>query len=397
MKGYLLINWLAKLFNLCDVKIEYLRTKDKNEAFFAIPNCKNAKFILPLQNGLKGYWRGLDLYPAMLPKLVAKKSLMAISGLISPLLTKNHLELSCRSPGKAAQNLYELLSINNRNIDQIESFAVRKGSAGAGFKVIFQFQEKEGDIVSYIKVGDPVYRGGFLLSEKTILEYLNIYHNIVLTPKVSGHKENSTFSALEISPIKNIRYYPRPSYENVADLLGNLCNNTANDTKEITDTKKGALKLLDNYLKIEKTRKFVKNSLDYLSLTSFPRPLSHRDLAGWNLFFCKDGRIGILDWEFAKINHLPFQDLFHYLLHTTIHNTKLSPLESFKKVFEKSGAIRNAVDLYAEIIDLKDSELRRHLIVGYLWDWYSLESSRAGSELSQGEEYLEILNWLAEK
>lgn len=331
----------------------------------------------------------------MLPGLIIKKVSAALVGVASSVFTKNRLYFSCVGTGSPAQHLYDLLSVNKKGIDKVKSFAARTGSAGAGFKLIFQFQNRKNEVVSYIKVGDPVYRAPFLLNEKKILEYLNACSGGVQSPRAMGYKEHKTFSALEISAMKRIRYFPRPAHKNVSVLLANLCKKSASEGS--LEYGKEAEGLVERYLEKQKTREFVRNSIRYLTSHSFPRPLSHRDLAGWNLFFCENGKLGILDWEFARFNHLPFQDLFHYFLHTKIHNSRLSPVEAFRNVFEKSAAVRKAIDVYAGIVGISDPELQRHLMVGYLWDWYSLERSREGDSNVQGKEYLEILDWLAER
>lgn len=396
VENYSLINWLSELCDLCNIKINYFRTKEESETFFAIPSCKNAKLILPLQNGLKGYWRGLDLYPTISPRLAVKKSLMRIAGFGSLFLKERRIIFSGQGSGNPAQSLYELLSINSREVDQIRSFAVRKGSAGVGFKLIFQFQGENAQVVSYIKAVDPIYRRELLLNEKQVLEYLNSGCYEFIVPTIIGWKERESFSTLELSTIQNIKYYPHPSPRKVALVLGSLCKNTAIVTKATAYEREETRRLLNLYLKNEKTHQLVEDSLDYLSSTSFPRPLSHRDLAGWNLFSCENDKIGILDWEFAKTNHLPFQDLYHYFLHTTIHNTNLSPIESYKKVLQRSAKVQEAIKVYAEITGIRDSKLIYHLKIAYLWDWYTLEKSRAETGSPQGGEYLEILNWLAE-
>ena len=79
-----------------------------------------------------------------------------------------------------------------------------------------------------------------------------------------------------------------------------------------------------------------------------------------------------------------------------MHNSRLGSVEAYRVVFEKDRRVWEAVDIYGRMIGVTDSELRKHLMVGYLWDWYSLERSREEGGEMQGKEYLEILDWLAE-
>jgi len=332
----------------------------------------------------------------MLPELLLKKGLMAIGGFTAPVMKSRLVFLANKGhKGNPVQRLYSLVSTKPGSSYRVRAFAVRTGSVGSGFKLIFQFQDSGGQAISYIKVGDPVYRVAFLCNEKKILEYLETVGDVVLSPKVIGYKEQESFSAIEISAMKKARYFPRPNYRRVAVLLANLCRKSAYEGS-LENGKKAGGRVV-RYLEKQRTRDFVNNTIDYLSSHSYPRPLCHRDLAGWNVFSCEGGRLGILDWEFGKESHLPFQDLFHYLLHTKMHNSRLSPVEAYRHVFERDRKVREAVDIYGRMMGITDAELRKHLMVGYLWDWYSLERSREERGEMQGGEYLEILDWLAGK
>ena len=130
----------------------------------------------------------------MLPLLIVKRTLVALFGLASLVLRKNRIFLSCVGEDRPAQNLYDLLAVNRKSIDKVKSFAARTDSAGAGFKLVFQFQDKKGEVISYIKVGDSVHRGIFLHNEKNILQSLETHRDVVLSPKVIGYKEHETFT-----------------------------------------------------------------------------------------------------------------------------------------------------------------------------------------------------------
>lgn len=381
----------------CNIRVETSSFESRESAFMAFPNCHRAKLLLPLGNGLRGYWRGLDLYPAFLPSLVVKKLLTAAAGLFGPVLRRTHSVSLSGSDKHYAKVLYELLSGKAPHLDRVKNFAVRTGSQGSGFKLIFQFQDPRGDPVCYIKVGHPTCRAPYLLNEWETLDYLKAYQHLFVVPEVIGYKQDELFSALELTPIGGIRYFPPPSPARVAVQLAEFCKATAHANEEDKGTEFRVMTLKDVPVTREpETPPWVNSSLEYLSSKTFPHPLAHRDLAGWNVFLCENGRIGILDWEFAKQNHLPFQDLFHYLLHTTIHNTNLSPVEAYQRIFKSNGKSQKVIRLYADLTHIEDQRLIACLRVAYLWDWYTFERYRAEEELSQGKEYLEILNWLAE-
>jgi hypothetical protein len=392
-----LIGWLRQILIPCSIRVETSSFESRESGFMAFPNCYRAKLLLPLGNGLRGYWRGLDLYPAFLPVLVVKKLLTAAGGLFEPVLRRTH-SISLSGGDKCyAKTLYQFLSEKAPFLDRVKNFAVRTGSQGSGFKLIFQFQDPRGDPICYIKVGDPTQRGPFLLNERMILDYLKGHGDVFVVPKSIGFKQNDLFSALEISPIRGMRYFPSPNQVHFAKQLAELCKITASVTPKDAGDELYS-ELTTTYQKDDEMEvpTLVGNCLEYLSSKEFPRPLTHRDLAGWNVFLCENKKIGILDWEFAKPHHLPFQDLFHYLLHTTVHNTKLLPVEAYQRTFKSNGRSQKMIHLYADVTHIEDPKLVACLRVAYLWDWYTFERQRADEESSQGKEYLEILNWLAE-
>ena len=383
---------LSHLAELCEIKFDSNKNQKNNESFFAIPGLRNAKYLLPIKNGYRAYRNGLELYPAINRKLIAKKCLAASLWPITYFPNFNNLTLYSINLQNVSKNFYDLLSENRKNIDYIKSFSVRIGSAGKGFKLIFQFQEDNGNIISYIKVGDSDHRGKFLLNEKKQLEYLQNFQDIIIVPEVLGYKENAQFTALELTAIEHIQYYPIPEPNDVARVLAELCN----QTNSYQNNKNDVAEKCNKYFTNEKLRRLIKGNNEFLELTKLPCPLVHRDLGGWNLFCDKNGKIGMLDWEFAKQKHLPFQDLFHYFLHTTIHNSHYSPIQAYQYVFKENENYKQSIKTYAEIIKLDDPDIIRNLKIAYLWDWFTFEQSRAVTNIEQGREYLEILNWIAE-
>ena len=390
-----LISWLENISALCGVSLGESGSQPcRNGAYYFLPDRQQAKFLLPLGNGFRGYRNGLELYPAIYPKLMAKKMMSQLVWVAAQVNWKNRLVMSHHQCGSAAKALYELFTGNVAGVDRVAGFAVRSGSAGAGFKLIFQFQDETGNPISYIKVGDPVHRGPYLLNEYRVLNYLEQYNSVFVVPRVAGIVEHSHFTALELTPAGKTKYFPRPDVTVVARLLATLCQVT--DCENHPGMTPASIQQLEEIDVDNRIKDMVKKAYERLPRHSLPRPLTHSDLGGWNVFIGPEGKLGILDWEFAQQHHLPFLDLYHYFLHTIIHNSRRIPIEAYRYTFYKNRKVRQAINTYGTQIGVTDEPLQQDLRIAYLWDWYYNEQTRAENKTEQAKEYLAILTWLSE-
>ena len=153
----------------------------------------------------------------------------------------------------------------------------------------------------------------------------------------------------------------------------------------------GEQKQLTQYLtdlSLEKwVTKHIMNVKDNLSVFS----LSNRDMPAWNVLINENGDLGIIDWEFARFDYNPFQDLFHYVLHTRLNNSRKQPTRVLKKTLSDNSFIRSIVS-FAKSIGVEDATLINSSFVCYLWDWYRLEQNNADHP-NQGKDYFEFLKW----
>ena len=102
--------------------------------------------------------------------------------------------------------------------------------------------------------------------------------------------------------------------------------------------------------------------------------------------------MGILDWEFAIFNHNPFQDPFHFLIHTKINNSKKPTVSLLKDILSNKSNMELIIR-FGKSIGCSDPSLIYSSLIYYLWDWYRLERNNADTQ-DQGKEYLECLSWL---
>lgn len=346
---------------------------------------KTPKFALPVHNGFAGWKNGTELYPGISPAHAVRK-VSLIAGF--PVL-RDGFGLRVRDFKDTARTLYRALSEHAQYAEQVAAFAVRGGSAGAGEKLIFQFQNPDGVPLCYIKTGDVVHRAPFLRNERDIYLDLKKSDAELCAPKVLGYKCLRSVEALEIEALNGARYFPKPAKRTVVRMLIDLFETTA-----VSGPWKPA-QWAENWALLSNpaTRLFVHRQVKIVQSSVFRCPLVHRDMAAWNIFSLQ-GRLGALDWEYGRSAHLPFQDLFHFLLHTELNCGQRNPVDVFRRVFSDAQNIE-LIRIYADAAGLNDPELINALRVAYLWDWFSFERSRAAEGDVQGMEYRKILDGLA--
>lgn len=386
---YQLFHWLTEILYRKNVQIELGCHNKGNQVLLAFPDTKSAKVLLPVNAGLAGFYKSLDLYPVLSLKHVVKKHWMVLLRCFYFLLTKNYFITVIGN--EISANLYRYLSTNASGSMSIANYAVRIGSKGAGQKLIFQFQDDQNQVVSYIKIGDSRTRGRYLKKEQRVLNYLrNECNDLIEVPRVVGLKEIDDLVSLEITPLTEYAYYPQKPLEKVAYTLGLLAERTRQipDGAQIVDET-----LLHQFIANEQTRSFLSKHLNRVHDELNYRCLAHRDLPAWNVLSNKHTRLAIIDWEFAQETHYPFQDLFHYILHTFINNKKGGIIKAYQNLFVKSDLIKHAISKYGEIVGITETDLIHSLFVCYLWDWFCLEASTS-TDVVKGTEYRELLNWL---
>jgi hypothetical protein len=363
--------------------------EDNGQAeYFVIPNAKNPKLLFPKGLSKKGLSRAFDLYPVFTPKHQVKKTIITAMYKCQSLLpAAYHMSIG----GKAfAKTLYQQISEHPNQAKKIACCSMRTGSEGKGKKLIFQFLDDQNNIVSYIKLGDRKHRGKWLDNEVEKLNYLNTHTNDLLTiPEVIGYKTTATSSALEITPIQSFKYQPQVAYKHLASVLSKLVLRTKQVSSYDIHKQES---LLQEHLGKTTLSSFIFKHLEQVQQNNPIWALSHRDLPAWNVLSNDQGQLAILDWEFGQHGHNPFQDLFHYHIHTQIHNSG-QQAEKIVSDFLNNTSMRRIVFQFAKEIGLKHTPIIYSLFIQYLWDWYQLERDNAQDD-QQGKQYLNILKYL---
>jgi hypothetical protein len=110
----------------------------------------------------------------------------------------------------------------------------------------------------------------------------------------------------------------------------------------------------------------VRNTVDRLrSLGALPVVPEHRDFAPWNLLVSEGGQLGVLDWESAEPDGLPFLDLVYFLAYLAfdLENAISSrrPVETYRSLLDERttvGAVAGeCMSRYATACALRDVDL----------------------------------------
>jgi hypothetical protein len=380
-------NWLNELLG----ETGYGKTGNSNNPaarYFVVPNNKNPKLLFPYLLNNTGLSNSFDLYPVLTPKHYLKKNMMLLMYRFRSILPAA-FNMSIGVEG-FARDIYQKTSDCRENDQKVAFCSIRTGSEGKGKKLIFQFLDANGKLISYIKLGDKKYRGKWLDNESDSLKYLNeTCKDLITVPEIIGYKRTSSFAALEISPIKSFHYYPQISYQHLSGKLAQLANRTRSES--CYDLEKQT-QFLQKHIEQKALADYIMGHLEFANKNNSVWALAHRDMPAWNVLSNDKNEIAILDWEFAQQGHNPFQDLFHYKIHTQIHNSGKTP-EKIAHSFLTNASINKTIRQFGKKAGITDSNIIFSLFIQYLWDWYQLERNNAQSE-DQGNQYFRILKHL---
>jgi hypothetical protein len=380
-------NWLNELLGV-NLFLNQDKTNLNEQSYFTLPNNSQPKLLFPVLLNKAGLVSSLDLYPVLTPKHYIKKQFISLLYKFQSLLPSKYFITIGNTD--FARIIYGRISTLRTNDERVSQCSIRTGSAGKGKKLIFQFIDNKGKVISYIKLGDTKYRGKWLENEYKTLDFVNKEcSDLITAPKILGYHKTSSFVSLEISPLMDFFYYPQKSYSKIADKLVQIVKRTKSESTidfVVYD------KMLQKCIIKPKLSNFIKKHISFAQSNCSVWALSHRDLPAWNVLSNNNDEFALLDWEFGRFGHNPLQDIFHYKVHTKLHNSSKTP-EWIVDYILKDPRITKTIASSADQIGINNSKTIYSLFVMYLWDWYSLERDNAQSE-EQGKSYLQMLEHL---
>jgi len=204
-------------------------------------------------------------------------------------------------------------------------------------------------------------------------------------PKVIGLTKNASNWALELSPLAGFHYSSRIDFNQFISLYEKYVvrSSSKKSSLELNEEKKR----LKKYIKDSAVINWIIHHLSEIKEKMSIFCLSHRDMPAWNVLKNNSGTLGILDWEFARFQHNPFQDPFHFLIHTELNNSKKPTTYLLDKVLSNKNNNKLIIS-FGKSIGVNAPHLIYSALIYYLWDWYSLEQDNADNK-DQGKEYLE--------
>lgn len=97
----------------------------------------------------------------------------------------------------------------------------------------------------------------------------------------------------------------------------------------------------------------VRNATDAVADVPVPSGVVHGDFAAWNLLEDR-GRVGIVDWEQARFDGLPFWDLWHFSVQAAALARSSGALRAIREAIRGRGTLAATMRRYAERCGVPD-------------------------------------------
>jgi hypothetical protein len=119
-----------------------------------------------------------------------------------------------------------------------------------------------------------------------------------------------------------------------------------------------------------------------------PTGLVHGDFAPWNVL-TNGSRVGIVDWEAADFEGLPFWDLWHFILSATSVAPPSGSVAAVRAALRNQGPLMPALEHYAERVGVPVTS-GRSVLVAYL----AISGTKLVEEAASGRgDHLQALRW----
>ncbi len=255
---------------------------------------------------------------------------------------------------------------------------IHNASPGEGAKAILKLVTDSGSALAYVKIADNPVRGVFIENEyRTLVRLEGVTLKTASVPSLAGFDivDGHYILILKASD-EGFAANIRSMDESVTDFLIELFERTS------------SVKKIEETLFWAETRKALREFssgpygpaygwlsdtavglMEQLKGESFPFGVVHRDFVGWNIKRTTDSRLYVMDWEWARPEHIPFQDFFHFILLTEWANSGKSVETILRKSFF-SGETRYASLLrrYATALDIPIQKSYNFLLL-YMCEW----------------------------
>jgi Phosphotransferase enzyme family len=263
-------------------------------------------------------------------------------------------------PGRRLRARPPLAAELSRLVGSSEAHVAVASSAG-GERCVLVILDASGQIHAYVKVARSQVQGDRLRREGEVLANLSGLGPNVSVPEViySGMLEG--FHTLAITPVPG-----RPGLR-----PWRLDERRAEAAAAVFRTRRGTGSLSDHLpnkdlpspewrRRLDRTFTVVQRQAAGL----VPVGLTHGDFAPWNLL--EAGRqIGIVDWEAARADGLPYWDLWHFAVQAATLGGRRSHFASIPRAARGQGSLGAMFQLYARMTGMPE-ELALYVLMTYL-------------------------------
>lgn len=255
---------------------------------------------------------------------------------------------------------------------------IHNASPGEGAKAILKLVTDGGSALAYAKIADNRVRGIFIENEyRTLARLEGVAFKTASVPTLAGFDIlNGHYILILKASDEGFAANIRSMDESVTDFLIELFERTssvkkieetlfwADTRKALSEFSSGPYGPAYGWLS-----DMAFGLMELLKGESFPFGVAHRDFVGWNIKRMSDSRLYVMDWEWARPEHIPFQDFFHFILLTEWANSGRS-VETILRESFFSGETRYSSLLrrYASALDMPIEKSYNFMLL-YLAEW----------------------------
>jgi hypothetical protein len=143
-------------------------------------------------------------------------------------------------------------------------------------------------------------------------------------------------------------------------------------------------------------QKWLKTACSALAGAATPLVTTHNDLTMWNLLLRRHGQLGVVDWESARENDLPFVDFFYAVADAvTIARGFTETSKTFEACFVAGGAyerlVRQLLGRLRRVVGVPDEIVE--LCFHACWLHHAANECRTAKS-SDPPRFLKIVQWL---
>ncbi len=363
----------------------------------ALPSLNRPRYMIDPRSGYKSVRASLAFHPASALWLKIAKELYA---LVAKPLAKIRLgppiNLIATKPADGTAR-YQATSSTWKQMCELDLRIVHPtvigASPGNGQKGVLAGASEDGSFHLFCKVADNEHHGIHLTNEASILsDHLSEFEAANLTiPPVIAQSTDHGFTKLFLSSVHGDKLNSSQSLpDSLARSMGTLfakshgANPDVQSTASMPQFIEQLIEWNDSDPLIQKACLSAIDDLDYREV---PLGLAHRDFVFWNILKNKSGWT-VIDWEWARERHIPFQDIFHFYVHGAVNEKGLDPTSAACIINSTKG--RHSLETYAHSAML-DLSLIAPLFTLYLCDWIGIQNGLGLSDTEQTVAYRQLL------